>query len=163
MQRARGPTWPDSASASAARAAHGLAQLGRRSTRVLRRRPHRRTGGGRGKHGGASPARGRRRGRAHGRRWQREGGTVVQRRPTRVSTAGRRGNAAAWCTHRCADGVDGSVGALGHARSGADSGGRRRAWRGGRRGTVGARHVRRRGREAAVGMRVRGSHAVTAR
>jgi hypothetical protein len=51
----------------------------------------------------------------------------------RVSAAGRRENAAARRTHRRTDGVDGGVGALEHARSGADSGGRRRAWRGDQR------------------------------
>jgi hypothetical protein len=63
---------------------------------------------------------------------------VVRRRPTRttverVSAAGRRENAVARRTHRRTDEVDDGVGALGHARSGVDSSGRRRARRGGRR------------------------------
>jgi hypothetical protein len=61
------------------------------------------------------------------------GGTAVRRRPTRttverLSVVGRRENAAARRTHRRTDGIGGGVDALGHARSGANSGGRRRAW-----------------------------------
>jgi hypothetical protein len=70
----------------------------------------------------------------HGEAWTpASGGTVVWRRPTRtmverVSAAGWHENAVARHTHRRTDGVDGGVSALGHARSGADSGGRWRAW-----------------------------------
>jgi hypothetical protein len=142
---------------SAARAAHGLAQLGRRErwrgTRALWRQPHRRTGGGRGKHGGASPARGRRRDRARGRRRRRAGGTTVRRRPTRDDGGeGQRGRDNVRTRRRgvptdTSDGVDGGGGgedddvarsdmcswertaAVGGARGGAVGG-----------GAVGARH-----------------------
>jgi hypothetical protein len=69
LRSMRGPAWPILASACAACAAHGLAQLGparacvwpwperaRRGTRALQRRRHRRTGGGAGK-GTAGPHR----------------------------------------------------------------------------------------------------------
>jgi hypothetical protein len=67
-----------------------------------------------------------------------------------VSTAGRRENAVARCTHRRMDGVDGGFGVLEHAWSVADSGGRQRAWRGGRRRCCRSAGCGTRGREAAV-------------
>jgi hypothetical protein len=51
----------------------------------------------------------------------------------RVSAAGGRETRRRGVLNGASDGVDDGVGALGHARSGADSGGQRCAWRGGQR------------------------------